>query len=139
MPARWIALHLMRGSRILSRSDDETGGEMPPGQTDGFDAPWQAALAALTVELSERGVFTWDEWTRAYAARLDAERARSGPNDGTRGFQVWLETLEGMLEARGIIAREALDRLARAWRHAHDHTPHGQPVRLNTGSEVKGA
>ena len=93
----------------------ETGPDAP------FDEPWQAQLFALTVALSERGAFTWPDWTRALGAELAT---------GAEYWPAWLRALETLLAARGLAQPQALHALAHRWRAAARATPHGQPIRL---------
>jgi nitrile hydratase accessory protein len=47
--------------------------EAPP-----FEAPWQAQVFAIVVSLNARGLFGWDEWTRALGAEIAAGPAEAG-------------------------------------------------------------
>lgn len=66
-------------------------GDHPP-----FAEPWQARAFALAVTLSERGVFTWSEWTR----ELGAEIARSRDDGPEDYWRAWVTALEHLLEER---------------------------------------
>lgn len=103
-----------------------------PHEVTRFDEPWQAQLFALTVALSEAGLFSWADWTEVFGATL----ARHGLNrtlDGGADYHAaWLEALEGLLAARGLAARDQVAALRDAWEAAYLSTPHGQPVRLNS-------
>ncbi len=92
-----------------------------------FDEPWQAQVFALAVSLSERGVFSWSEWTRALGAEIAAGPAEAG-NEAY--FQAWLAALEKLLIAKGVTNGAELVALAQAWRAAAEATPHGQPIVL---------
>ena len=96
--------------------------EAPP-----FDEPWQAQIFAMAVKLSERGLFTWDEWTRALGAEIAAGRQETGAE---AYFLAWLNALEKLLLAKGVAAAGELRDLAEAWREAAEATPHGQPIVL---------
>ena len=96
--------------------------EPPP-----FDAPWQAQVFAMTVSLSERGLFGWDEWTKALGAEIAAGPSRAG-NEAY--FLVWLSALESLLTSKGVAAKGRLRELAEAWREAAEATPHGKPIVL---------
>jgi nitrile hydratase accessory protein len=84
-----------------------------------FAEPWEAQTFALAVSLSERGMFTWSEWTEAVAA---------APEEGY--YERWLATLERLLVARGETDEASLARYRRAWEHAAQRTPHGTPIEL---------
>jgi nitrile hydratase accessory protein len=84
-----------------------------------FAEPWEAQAFALAVSLSERGLFTWSEWTDAVAA---------APEEGY--YERWLATLERLVVARGATDDDALERHRHAWEHAAERTPHGTPIEL---------
>ena len=85
-----------------------------------FAAPWEAQAFALAVSLSERGLFTWSEWTEAVAA---------APEDGY--YERWLATLERLVTEKGVTDDESLARYRHAWAHAAERTPHGTPIELS--------
>jgi nitrile hydratase accessory protein len=94
-----------------------------------FDEPWQAQVFALAVSLSERGLFTWSEWTRALGAEIAAGPAEAGNEPY---FLAWLGALEKLLIAKGVASGEELRDLVEAWRAAAEATPHGRPILLET-------
>jgi nitrile hydratase accessory protein len=96
---------------------------LTPPDSKKFEEPWQAQAFAMAVALSERGLFSWAEWTEA----LGAEIARA-PQRGY--YESWLEALESLLVAKGAASRGELAALAEAWRAAAEATPHGQPIVL---------
>lgn len=104
---------------------------MSPREADDrpvFAAPWQAQAFALTVHLAEHGVFGWDEWTEALAARR--RLAPPGADGGSEYYLSWLDALEALLAAKGCAETAALAELKAAWAEAYRRTPHGRPVRL---------
>jgi nitrile hydratase accessory protein len=96
-----------------------------------FDAPWQARAFALTVNLHERGLFTWDEWATALGAAVaeDPERAY---------YESWLEALQAMVTSSGTLEPHEIADTHQAWLDAAARTPHGKPIELdaNRGIEV---
>ena len=88
-----------------------------------FAEPWQAQAFALTVELHRQGAFTWPEWSAALGARLAAA-------DGGDYYEHWLEALETILAAQGVIDAPALAARKAEWARAYRETPHGAPVGL---------
>jgi len=108
--------------------------ELPglPRDDDGpvFGAPWQAQAFAMTLALYERGLFTWPEWAQALADRIRAAPAQPGEDAGDAYYRQWLETLEGMVAAKGASSPAELQRYQLAWDHAADRTPHGRPIEL---------
>jgi nitrile hydratase accessory protein len=95
--------------------------EAPP-----FDEPWQAQVFAMAVTLSERGLFSWKEWTAAFGAELKGVGAEG---DGAY-FRAWLTTLEGLLLDKAVAREGELPSLAQAWLAAAAATPHGRPIVL---------
>ena len=92
-----------------------------------FAEPWQAQAFALTVQLHERGAFTWPEWAEALSDEIKA----AGPaDDGSAYYSHWLAALERLVTAKRLAAAEALDQRKHAWEAAYLRTPHGQPVTL---------
>lgn len=89
-----------------------------------FGAPWEARAFALTVQLSERGVFTWEEWGAAFSAEI-AEAEAQGYEPSWDYYQCWLHALEHLLAAKGLLTAERLaGSIAEALR-TWPHPPHG--------------
>ena len=94
-----------------------------------FAEPWQAQAFALAVKLSERGHFTWKEWTTALAYELDAAATRGEPDlDGSHYFHHWLAALERIVIDKGLANQHSLAARKDAWEDAYRHTTHGNPV-----------
>ena len=85
-----------------------------------FAEPWEAQAFALAVSLSERGVFTWSEWTEAVSAAPEQ----------LGYYERWLTTLERLVAEKGLADEAALARYRHAWAHAAERTPHGTPIEL---------
>ena len=117
-------------SMHLTRFDD-----LPrlPKDVEGpvFAEPWQAQAFALTVRLHEAGHFSWSEWTAALATELRQAAERAQPDDPTHYYHHWLAALEGLVTAKGLTDKTALQQRKDAWAAAYRATPHGQPVELN--------
>ena len=94
---------------------------MTPPDPPVFAEPWQAQAFSLAVTLNERGLFTWSEWTAAFAAELKSDADY---------FEAWLRTLEKMTVAKGFAHASELEALAKAWMEAAEATPHGKPIVL---------
>ena len=114
---------------------------LPRGDDDEpvFHAPWQAQAFALTLQLHERGLFTWPQWAQALAARVADAAAAADPDPldprdpreaADRYYGQWLAALEHLLRERQAVGEAELQRHARAWEHAAARTPHGQPIEL---------
>jgi nitrile hydratase accessory protein len=95
-----------------------------------FAEPWQAQAFALAVELSERGYFTWKEWTTALADELKVVASRAEPDDGSHYYEHWLAALERLVTTKGLSNPAAMLARKEAWADAYRHTPHGKPVEL---------
>jgi nitrile hydratase accessory protein len=95
-----------------------------------FRAPWEAQAFAMAVLLSERGVFTWPEWSARLADEIAAATARGEDADGRRYYRHWLAALEGVLAEKGLIPDAELRDRHDAWAEAARTTPHGKPIVL---------
>ena len=98
-----------------------------------FAEPWQAQAFAMTLQLHQRGLFSWPEWAAALAARISAAQAAGDADLGDTYYQHWLAALEDLVAAKGATNAAELARCALAWDHAADRTPHGQPIALQAG------
>ncbi|SNR26049.1 nitrile hydratase accessory protein [Puniceibacterium sediminis] len=95
-----------------------------------FLEPWHAQIFALTVHLSETGVFSWPDWAQGFGAVLAEQGLDKELDGGEDYFLAWVEALERLLTARGLAGAADLARLKSDWEAAYLATPHGQPVRL---------
>jgi nitrile hydratase accessory protein len=87
-----------------------------------FAEPWQAQAFALAVRLSERGYFTWKEWTVALAEEIKCASERGEVEDGSRYYEHWLAALERLVTAKALS-----DPVELAARKEACHTPHESP------------
>ncbi|MEP7210239.1 MAG: nitrile hydratase accessory protein [Alphaproteobacteria bacterium] len=92
-----------------------------------FREPWEARAFAMAVSLNARGVFAWSKW----AAALSREIAIDG--GASDYYTLWLRALERLVQDKGVATATALAETAEAWKHAAEHTPHGQPIELGRG------
>jgi len=95
-----------------------------------FAEPWQAQAFAMTLQLHQRGLFTWPEWAAALSAEITAAQAAGDADLGNTYYHHWLAALESLVAAKGASTAAELARCAQAWDHAADRTPHGQPIVL---------
>ena len=96
-----------------------------------FDEPWQAQAFALTVGLHEKGLFTWSEWADIFGAEI-AKASREGRGCGNENYYLcWLAALEVIVRKKEILTTDQLLSRKEAWRHANEHTEHGQPITLD--------
>ncbi len=95
-----------------------------------FAEPWQAQAFAMTLALHQNGLFTWVEWAQALAERIAAAQADGDADLGDTCYHHWLAALESLVASKGASTQAELLRCQRAWDHAADRTPHGQPIEL---------
>jgi len=106
-----------------------------PGQPadDGgpvFDEPWQAQAFAMALALHRQGLFTWSEWAQALADEIKRAQAGGDADLGDTYYHHWLAALERLVAAKQAASNDELTRYRRAWVHAAERTPHGQPIEL---------
>jgi nitrile hydratase accessory protein len=83
-----------------------------------FEAPWEARAFGLAVALNEAGVYPWRDFSHGLAAETAALEAQ-----GTAAsyYERWLEALEKLAIARGLVTLDELDaRTAEYAFSAHD-------------------
>ena len=109
---------------------------LPMGPANGDEAspvfaePWQAQAFAMTLQLHQRGLFSWPEWAAALSAEIAAAQAAGDADLGNTYYHHWLAALESLVAAKGASTAAELACCAQAWDHAADRTPHGQPIVL---------
>ncbi len=110
----------------MDDSFELTGPAAPP-MANGelvFDAPWQGRVFGMARALAEQGVFTWDEFRDALIASVAAWDAAADTDAVYHYYERFLEALEDLLVARGMVGagelRTRLDAFA-ARPHGHDH------------------
>jgi nitrile hydratase accessory protein len=106
-----------------------------PVDADGpvFAEPWRAQAFAMAVGLHQKGLFTWVEWAQALSTRIAAAQAAGDADLGDTYRHHWLGALESLVAAKGASTMDELELYQRAWDHAADRTPHGQPIVLAQG------
>jgi nitrile hydratase accessory protein len=72
-----------------------------------FSAPWEARAFAIAVQLSEAGLFAWDEFRAHLIEEVGAsDRARTASgadvDAGEHYYEHFLHALEHLLAAKGI-------------------------------------
>lgn len=115
--------------------------ELPalPRDKDGpvFNQPWEAKAFALAIRLSEAGFFTWPEWVGIFSREIKAAQERGDPDLGDTYYRHWLNALESICEAKGLVGREDMQQRTADWRLAYLNTPHGQPIDLAAAFKPK--
>lgn len=95
-----------------------------------FNQPWEAKAFALAVRLSEAGRFTWPEWVKTFSQEIEAAQQRGDPDLGDTYYRHWLNALERICAAKGLVGEADLRRRKADWRRAYLNTPHGRPIDL---------
>ncbi len=110
------------------------GGLPLPSMNEGFvfAEPWQAHAFAMTLQLHEKGVFTWPEWAAALTHEIHQAQALGDNDDGHNYYRHWLNALEQMVIEHHLGTPDQIHDLEHAWEAAAARTPHGQPIVLDT-------
>ena len=96
-----------------------------------FAEPWQAHAFAMTLQLHEKGVFTWPEWAAALTHEIRQAQAKGDPDDGHHYYLHWLNALERMVIEHQLGTPDQIHDLEHAWEDAAARTPHGQAIVLD--------
>jgi len=109
------------------------GMPMPQASDHGrvFAEPWQAHAFAMTLQLHERGLFTWQDWADTLSAQITEDQKRGDPDDGQTYYHHWLGALEKMIVKLNIGTQDQIHELEHAWEDAAARTPHGQAIVLD--------
>jgi nitrile hydratase accessory protein len=92
-----------------------------------FAEPWEARAFAMAVHLNEQGLFTWPQWAERFGAAIEANTHAGDP---LTYYQVWMATLEDVVEANGIADKDARQKRDNEWLAAAARTPHGKAIEL---------
>jgi nitrile hydratase accessory protein len=106
------------------------------GEGPVFREPWEAQAFALAVSLSERGLFSWNEWAAALGDEIKKAQAAGDPDTGETYYHHWLNALERIVAAKGLADPQALARTRHAWANACARTPHGTPIELEAADFI---
>lgn len=71
-----------------------------------FDAPWEARAFGMAVALNDAGLYPWRHFSQGLAAETAAAESRENP---VSYYEHWLETLEQLAIAHGLVTAEELD------------------------------
>jgi len=114
----------------------QCGGEMPlpTAQSNGavFAEPWQAHAFAMTLQLHEKGLFSWPEWAAALTGEIRKAQNAGDTDTGVTYYTHWLNALEIMVLGKQLGTADQIHDLEHAWEAAAARTPHGQPIVLET-------
>ena len=107
-------------------------GPAAPPRSNGelvFAAPWESRAFGMAVALHDAGAFPWEVFQAALVARIGAWEAAHPGGEGASYYHRWLEALEDVLAARGVVAPAETTTRAEHLAHrpaGHDH-PHPHP------------
>jgi len=103
-----------------------------PRDEDGpvFREPWEAQAFAMTIELHQRGVFTWVEWAHSLGRHIAAAAPVAEADLGDTYYAHWLSALEEIVAEKGVGSLQELIRYQHAWGNAAARTPHGRPIEI---------
>ena len=100
-----------------------------------FQNPWHSQLFAITVQMSEKGNFSWKEFVEVFGEFLKKQRSVTKSLDGSNDyFSCWLNALEEILIIKKISNQDTLMLLKEDWTQAYLSTPHGKPVKIKNRS-----
>jgi len=92
-----------------------------------FETPWEARAFGMAVALNDSGVYMWRDFSQGLAAETAAAE-RHGI--ASSYYERWLETLEKIIIAKGLMTPQELDQRTAAYvsglhddHHGHHHTP----------------
>src|SRR5438093_13346511 len=71
-----------------------------------FEGPWESRAFGLAVALNEAGVYPWRDFSQGLAAETAAEDQQGAH---ASYYERWLETLEKLAIARGLVTLDELD------------------------------
>ena len=104
-----------------------------PGQPQpAFQSPWQAQAFAMVVALRRSGQLGGQEWANIFGREI----ASHPENEACRDEQYYLDliaALESLVTQRGMTDAQSLERYQRGWERAIRRTPHGKPIKLESG------
>ena len=100
-----------------------------------FQKPWHSQLFAITVQLSEKGNFSWKEFVEVFGRSLNEARLKLNSLDGNDDyFNCWLNALENIIISKKLGDLNLLSILKDDWTSAYLSTPHGKPVKIKKRS-----
>ena len=120
----------MAETTLESRLDRD--GPAAPPRSNGelvFEAPWQGRAFGMVMSLAEGGLLDYEDFrVELIDAIAAAERHAGEGGEPFEYYACWLQALERVLAARGLLEAAVLDELAaefsrRPHGHDHDHGP----------------
>jgi len=113
-PRRGAPLESRRGRAKTERLVADMGGTVALPRRNGelvFGSPWESQAFGMAVALSERGHFDWEEFRKRLISEIgDWERSDEDERAAWDYYSRWLASLEALLEERGLVSEEEIDR-----------------------------
>jgi nitrile hydratase accessory protein len=126
--------HMQNTHLTLEEIAQHCGGQMPLPVQDAqgtvFAEPWQAHAFAMTLQLHEKGLFTWPEWAEALTQEIKTAQQAGDADTGATYYTHWLNALEAMVLRKNLGTPDQIHALEHAWEDAAARTPHGQAIVL---------
>jgi nitrile hydratase accessory protein len=101
---------LERSCRVEHLLDRLDGGAAVPRRNGElvFEEPWQGRVFGMTLALSERGLFAWEEFRQELIRQIAAAERQGGP---FRYYEAWLAAFESIVATRGILTRREIEEM----------------------------
>jgi nitrile hydratase accessory protein len=118
-------------------SDQSSNSLKPLASVDGepaFAEAWQAEALALADTLVQNGLFSATAWSAALGEALQQAEVDGAIDDQETYYRCVLSALEGLVARHSAIDQSAMAGKRKDWEEAYLSTPHGQPVKLKSGS-----
>jgi nitrile hydratase accessory protein len=71
-----------------------------------FQTPWEARAFGMAVALNENGTYIWRDFSQGLAAET---AAAEGQGIASSYYERWLETLEKLIVAKGLLSPQEID------------------------------
>ncbi|MDQ3945750.1 MAG: nitrile hydratase accessory protein [Actinomycetota bacterium] len=119
-------------ARVVDTGLLEVAGPAAPPRSNGelvFSEPWESRAFGLAVTLHAGGAFEWENFRQELIATVGRWEGDHPEAEGWSYYACWLEALERVLAAEGLVARDDVEDRARqlAGRpsgHGHRHDDH---------------
>lgn len=112
-PRRGAPLELRRGRAKTERLVADMGGTVALPRRNGelvFGAPWESQAFGMAVALSEGGHFDWEEFRQRLISEIGDWERSDEERAAWDYYSRWLASLEALLEERGLVSEEEIDR-----------------------------
>ena len=104
-------------------------GPAAPPRSNGelvFAEPWESRAFGMALSLHRAGVFEWSAFQAELIAAIASDEATRQPDEPFSYYRCWLQALESLLQALGLVDADQLRarlavQLARPDGHDHDH------------------